>query len=224
MGGGSRGCIRVIFCCFVVVFCGCSVMERSDEGAYQRLKFEPVRSGVSLYEVISNVAGRFDDSREQAAALDAYQGCRTNAVFDKYHVRQLYLSLRERLESLGAKLIHEKGYVYVAIPAHHNEPDANTLRQFASIVGENQRVHVFIPKQSPFGDVNEREYFISIKRKLADLGIGKDHVLILPTDLFQAPEGLMASNSAVTVKLCYGWKDRWYVSSKPYLYYGMLQY
>ena len=153
--------------------------------------------------MIGNVSHSLQTSRENNAALAAHEGCRTNGVFDRYHVKHLYQTLQERFETVGVSLVHENGYVFIAIPMKENEPDSFSLGQLAAVVGGNKHVQVFISRPSPFADVESRDSMRRARNALAKSGVGKDHILLLPSELLQLPSSFTMATNELAVKLCY---------------------
>lgn len=190
---------------------GCaSIIQPPDGGRYERRaqvwNSYNEHQSASLYEVISNATGRFDASHETAAGLQAHQGCRTNAVFNQYHVRFLYDQLKSRFSGVkDVTLVHENGYIYVAMPISDQQPDVRLLTRLGTALSGNEKIHLFIPGDSPFGYNVDRNSLKAIRASLSRSGVDKDHVLLLPMETFGLPADLASARQQVMpVKICYG--------------------
>lgn len=201
-----QGCLFYGVILGAVMLTGCTLSRLEPSPArYERLAQTPPSPGGSLFDVITTVAKQFDENWETNAALAAHKDCRTNAVFDKYHVKHLYDQLKSRFQDLdGVSLIHENGYIFVAVPMAGKAPDTRTLTKLGTMLGGNERVNLFIPGQSPFGQAVDRESLKAIRASLARSGLAKDHVLLLPMESFGLPSSLASVSSGIMpVKICY---------------------
>ena len=201
-----QGCLFYGVMLGVLTLTGCALPgSQQDNGRYERVSQTPPSAGTSLFDVISSVASQFDANWETNAGLEAHKGCRTNAVFDKYHVKYLYDQLKSRFKDLDrVSLVHENGYIFVAVPMSGKLPDSRALTKLGTLLGGNDRVNLFIPGQSPFGHVVDRESLKAVRANLARSGLAKDHVLLLPMDNFGLPSAMASASSQVMpVKICY---------------------
>ena len=190
----------------IALAAGCASLNGpSEAGRYERLTQVPPGPNGSLFEVMSTVATTFDHDWETTAALAAHKGCRTNAVFDKYHLKHLYEQLEARLAELGVDLLHENGYIFVGVPMAGEMPDSSALTHLGTVLSGKERIHLFIPQKSPFGYTVDRQALRDIRTKLAKTGVGKDHVLLLPTDSFGLPSAMneTAKSRVMPVKICH---------------------
>lgn len=212
--GPNRGRLaagRLFMALTLLLLGGCaSMLQAPDSGRYERraeVWNTPIpTASSSLYDVISNAEGRFDESHETAAGLEAHQGCRTNAVFNQYHVRFLYDQLKARFAGLqDVRLVQENGYIYVAVPLSNDQPDYRTLTRLGTALGDHERIHLFIPGHSAFGYSVDRNSLKAIRASLSRSGMDKDHVLLLPMESFALPADLASARQQVMpVKICYG--------------------